>query len=104
MEVVIPCSHESGAVSDYKQKVPNHYPLKKEEIIALLDEAKNAVNPRTSQIQVRLCQGIPGYVCPRVTDGPVAKKENEISELYVENFRKGADPELVEKIYTIMMR
>lgn len=101
---VIPCPHESGAVADLKQEAPDHHPLTKEEIAALLDEAKTSENPLTSQIHVRLCQGIPGYVCPRVIEGPVRKKEIEIGKLYIENFRKGADPELVEKLYTIMMR
>ena len=101
---VIPCPHESGVVVDREQKAPDHHPLTKEEIAALLDEAKTSENSLTSKIQVRLCQGIPGYVCPRGIDGPVSDKENEISKLYVENFRKGADPELVEKLYSIMMR
>jgi hypothetical protein len=101
---VIPCPHQSGAVADHYQEAPNHYPLTKEEIAELLKEAQTSKNPLTSQIQIRLCQGIPGYVCPKAIDGPVSDKENEISELYVENYRKGADPELVEKIYTILMR
>lgn len=101
---VILCPHESGAVVDHKQEAPDHHTLTREEIAVLLDEAKTSKNPLTSQIQGRLCQGIPGYVCPRLIDGPVSDKENEINELYVENFRKGADPELVKKLYMIMMR
>ena len=101
---VIPCPHESGTVTDHKEKAPNHHPLTREEIAALLDEAKTAENTLASRIQVRLCQGIPGYACPRDIDGPVSDKTNEIDELYVKNFRKGADPELVKKLYTIMMQ
>jgi len=101
---IIPCPHKSGAVADLTQEAPDHHPLTREEIAVLLEEAKTSENPLTSQIQVRLCQGIPGYMCPRVTKGPVSDKDKEISALYVANFRKGADPELVEKLYTIMMR
>lgn len=101
---IISCPHESGAVADHTKEAPDHHPLTREEIVALLNEAKTSENPLTSQIQVRLCQGIPGYVCPRVIEGSVSDKENEIGELYVANFRKGADPELVEKLHTIMMR
>ena len=100
---VIPCPHISGAVVDGRQ-APDHHPLTKEEIAALLDEAKTSENPLTSQIQMRLLQGIPGQVCPRVTHGPIAEKEREISRLYVEHYRKGADPELVEGLYAIMVR
>ena len=101
---VIPCPHESGAVSDHTQEVPDHHPLTREEIAVLLDEAKTSGHPLTSQIQVRLCQGIPGYVCPRVIEGSVSDKDNEISERYVGNFRRGADTELVEELYAIMVR
>lgn len=101
---VIPCPHESGAVTDHRQEAPDYHPLTKYDITVLLEEAKTSKNPLTSRIQIRLCQGIPGYVCPRVDDGPVFEKENEISKLYVEHFRKGADHELVERIYAIMMR
>ncbi len=68
---VIPCPHESGAVADHTHEAPDHHPLTRQEIAELLDEAKTSTNPLTSQIQVRLCQGIPGYVCPRVIEGPL---------------------------------
>ena len=102
--VIVPCPHESGAVARSDQEAPDHHPLTKGEIAALLEEAKTSQNPLTAQIQERLCQGIPGYVCPRVDEGPVADKDAEISRLYVENFRKGSDPDLVDKLYEIMMR
>ena len=101
---VIPCPHENRALTVHEQEAPNHHPLTKDEIAVLLDEAKTSENPLTSQIQVRLYQGIPGYVCPRVIAGPVFDKQNEIDGLYVENFRKGADPELIEKLFAIMTR
>ncbi len=101
---VIQCPHESGEVADFRQEAPDHHPLTREEIATLLEEAKTAKEPIISLIQIRLCQGIPGYVCPRHIDGPVAEKETEIDELYVRNYRRGADPAIVQQLYQIMVR
>ncbi len=101
---VIPCPHESGAVANHKQRAPDHHPLTKEEIAVLLDEAKTSNSSLASQIQIRLCQGIPGYVCPRVINGPVSDKECEINKLYVENFRRGADLEIVDQYRSPLIR
>ncbi len=98
------CPHDSGAVTNPRQVVADHHPLTKKEIAALLEEARDSENPLTSKIQIRLCQGIPGLVCPRAIEGPVSDKENEINALYVENFQKGADPKIVDELYAIMMR
>ena len=99
---VIPCPHESGDVEDYSRQAPDYHPLNKEEIADLLNEAKTAKGILYSQIQIRLCQGIPGYVCPRIIDGPVADKESQINALYIEKSREGASPETVEQFYAIM--
>ncbi len=76
--------HIDGPVSDY-------YPLTVQEIIALLEDARNwleypnldkSIHMRAS-IQVRLLQGIPGLQIPRQEEGPVAaKKEAMEAALY----------------------
>lgn len=37
-----------------------------------------------SDIQVRLCQGIRGMVCPRPINGEVARMDNKISKIFVD--------------------
>ncbi len=101
---IIPSPHESGAVVDYTKRALDHHPLTKDEIAALLNEAKTSEEPLTSEIQVRLSQGIQGYLSPRVISGSIFDKQNEIDVLYVANFRRGADPELVDRFYAIMIR
>ncbi len=101
---VILCAHMNGTVADRKQMVPDYHPLNKEEIATLLEEAASASGVLRSQIQERLCQGIPGYTCPRTSDKHVLEKETEIGELYLKNYHKGRDPETVEELYQIMVR
>lgn len=100
----IPCPHDSGSVPYYKT-APDHHPLTKEEIARLLEEAKDDESQiLVAKVQIRLHQGIPGQVCPREISGPIADKECEINKLFVGNYRKGADPKLVDQLYEIITR
>jgi len=100
----IPCPHQRTKLPKHEPEMPDHFPLTKEEIAELLEEAKTAENSLVVKIQIRLCQGIPGFVCPPLLEGPIFDKEVEISELYVANRHKGAIFKLVEKLHSIMVR
>ena len=103
MELSIPCPHESGEVKDRKLIVPDHHPLLKEEIAALLRMAQSAEHvANLALIQRRLNQGIVGMVCPRPNRGVLADKILEMYNLLVKERYRGGNPKLVEKFYRIM--
>jgi hypothetical protein len=101
----LPCLHEVGqAPAD--QEVPDYHPLVWEEVVYLLTVAAEASAvgdyQTASSVQVRLCQGIPGYTCPRQVEGPVLEMENAISALFVENYGRGPDPEFVDQLCRLL--
>lgn len=95
------CRHETKGISTNQSL--EYYPLTVSEIIGLLEEAAAikihndpyAVN-EISSIQVRLDQAIPGQVCPRELDGPVAEKTSELDQMYVDWIQNitGSEPDL----------
>lgn len=90
---------------EYAGDGPEYYPLTVHQVIGLLEAAAAirasdktyAVNEIAS-IQVRLDQAIPGQMCPREINGPVAKKTTELDILYVRWIEAltGNEPDLTE--------
>jgi hypothetical protein len=96
------CDHDSKGVST-KIEVSTFHPLTKRGIWNLLRHAQQTGNSRTrNSIQIRLCQGIKGHVCPMPIAGLVVQKENEISELYLDNGNFGPTNILVNKLFNLM--
>lgn len=103
MQYHIPCQHETGAVPD-AQQVSDYHPLTREAIADLLIAAQEQRDDVqiVSSIQVRLCQGIVGFECPHLIEGPIAEAQYRISKLYMQWYEQGADPGLVEELYALM--
>jgi hypothetical protein len=95
--VHVKCSHKSGTtVSDF-------YPLTKRDIKNLLRRAQQTGDYRMrNSIQIRLEQGVKGLVCPRVISGPVAQKEIEVAQLFLNHEYKTPTNVLVKKLYRTM--
>lgn len=105
MKYSIPCKHDTGEVRE--ARVDGYYPLTREEIAELLTAASKSTDPiEGASIQVRLVQGIKGMKYPRQIDGPVAERENEMSELYVRLLQTNRQAMLrastVEQFYQIL--
>jgi hypothetical protein len=74
----------------------DYHPLTEDEVKALLGMVNAEPDKRTihqntqitAQVQVRLAQAIPGMLCPRPVDGPVAKKLNRLDHVFT-GFTKG---------------
>src|SRR4051812_31111443 len=98
----VPCLHEVNPSLPPDYTVADHHPLTREEVIDLLRMAKDSPNPLASEIQCRLVQAVPGQVCPHQIDGPVARRTVQLHKLYVEHFRRGADPCLVDTIMELL--
>ena len=99
------CPHHSGAIEDYREPTPNHHPVSKEDVAELLRLAaqESAKNKRqVAKIQLRLGQGIPGMICPRPSEGPVAQKLQELGATFTAEYHKGDDPDLVDRIKAIL--
>jgi hypothetical protein len=96
----IPCAHESSNVPT-SQTVPDYHPLSYDEMRGLI---LTAFNDRSSaaSIQCRLNQAIEGVVCPRQIDGPVAKKETEMGQAFVDSLRSGDASGAINKIGKIL--
>lgn len=77
----VPCVHDTTG-SSYDIQYFDYHPLSTLEIIELLEESLWSENP--SSQQVRLCQGIRGYKCPREIDGDVVKKEILVSNIFLD--------------------
>jgi hypothetical protein len=98
------CDHETKGV-DTKVTVSDFHPLSKREIRNLLCHAKQTGNNRVrNSIQIRLSQGIKGYVCPCSISGGVLEKELAISQLYLNNMYVGPTNRLVNELFSIMNR
>ena len=85
--VKIPCGHETGGIP-ISQTVPDYHPLSWDELKSLIIMVFNDLGT-ASDVQFRLGQAIPGHVCPHEIDGPVAKKQVELDQTFVEGIRSG---------------
>lgn len=83
--------------------VPAYFPLTREEVLSLLKAAQDdCSSPEVSLVQVRLCQGIPGYVSPLPCKGEVRAKKHELDTLFVEGVKNRHDVNVMAaKILTI---
>lgn len=96
------CKHENENVST-TISVSDYHPLTKRGIYNLLRRAQQTGDHYVrNSIQVRLCQGIRGYVCPRVITGSIAQKQLVVSELYLRSNYGAPTSILVNKLYKIM--
>jgi hypothetical protein len=96
------CDHETKDL-DVNIQVSDFHQLTKREIRNLLRHAQQTGNVRTrNSIQIRLTQGIIGYVCPRVITGRVAQRESQIARLYLDNMYFGPTNTLVNRLFSLM--
>lgn len=108
--VPCPIPHPEGSHSGY-------HPLTLARVRGLVRQAcrYHIVDPVSfSSIQCRLLQGIPGMLCPRQIEGPIAEKIRDMEEAFMGFFDavdlsrhsepyKEFDPsELAERLYAIM--
>lgn len=100
----IPCPHEAYPSIPSHKTHPNHHPLTRDEIVELLDFARDHKEDvvAVSKAQVRLIQGIPGVTCPSSTDDEVARKKAKLNQIFVDRFELGGAPDLVEVIESFM--
>lgn len=88
--------------------IPDYYPLTKQEIAELLQQAQEAWQCKDDRtlfsIQRRLEQGIIGQQCPMPDEGPVDKATSDLDELFVSRKGHWTDFGLVEALYAIMQQ
>ena len=83
--------------------VSAYHPLTKRMIRQLLHHAHQTGDSRVrNSIQIRLCQGVKGYMSPRETKGFVSDKEDLVSMLYLDNHYAVPTKSLVNKFYKLM--
>ncbi|MCK5015020.1 MAG: hypothetical protein KAS66_14505 [Candidatus Omnitrophica bacterium] len=74
----IDCGYESDKVND-------HFPLEREELIKLLKIAATEKDVGiVSDIQGRVIQGIPGLTCPQKISSHTMKKSHSVSLLFLD--------------------
>jgi|SRR3989338_1247197 len=100
--IEIRCPHCTGVVKDFAAVVPDYYPLTREDITALLLQARLDGGSLFRTVFVRLQQGIVGMVCPPPAHGPLAERSNRLLGLLIENFRRDPTPDAVERIFQIL--
>lgn len=89
-----PCPHHANG--NHSIAMDDYHPLGTQEIKQLLALASNSRSCQlTALIQVRLNQGIDGYVCPRSINGGVARLANKLDNHFVNTHEQGATPENV---------
>lgn len=104
----IPCPHEMNRALDTSLTLPYYHPLTLEELRELvtlfitrkgLDMTyyKHEVQAASS-VQVRICQAVPGLVCPYQIEGPIAVRHERVNSLL---FSKKSITQIVEKIWAI---
>lgn len=99
----ISCGHEKEGL-DGEIIIPDYHPLSKRQIRNLLCHARQTGDFLVrNSIQIRLCQGIKGYVCPRPMTGEITEKELAVSKLYLDNKHTGPKNSLVNKLFNIMI-
>jgi hypothetical protein len=86
--------------------VSNHRPLSRLEIAGLLAAAQSAALVEDwftfNSVQIRLCQGIVGYISPRPRTGVIAETEHAVSALFLDRYQDGADPAVINQLYDLM--
>lgn len=88
--IEIPCPHEGKDFppGEYPQ-LPDHHPLDRAEVEALLIEAACSARDfsngwqQLAKVQVRLGQGIPGAVCPHDIEGLTPRVHRRLDRLFV---------------------
>lgn len=88
--------------------IPDYYPLTKQEIAEMLQQAQEAWQCKDNRtlfsIHCRLEQGIVGQECPKPDEGPVAEATSDLDELFVSRKGHWTDVELVDALYAIMQQ
>lgn len=92
MTYKIPCPHETNPKLSPKKQHPDYHPLTRDAVRAMLitalaPESKGRIRV---DIQCRLCQAIPGTMCPSSIDDENAQKDALLNRLYV-NFVRTLD-------------
>ncbi len=94
-------------------RYPNHHPLTKDEIVALLRTLQEIASSDpekgiqlSHKVQERLTQGIKGIVVPYPAFGPMQRRQAQLDELCVDWFSAGYDEgeidELADRLYGLM--
>jgi hypothetical protein len=78
----------------------DHQPLTRAEVREILERAATLPRRQLSAVQVKLCQGIPGYTSPRPVRGKAAEKALTLNSMFVDavGHNQAALPLLVEPI------
>jgi len=105
-QVHFACQHETKNTLTCLETVSDFHPLSLREIEHLLRHARQNGNWQVrNSIQIRLCQAIPGYECPRPIEGVIVLREVQISRLYVNYVEQGFKipaRQLARKIHATM--
>lgn len=99
--VEIPCPHRAGVVPGFSETASDYHPLTREDIAVLLKEVRLNGRECFRAVLVRLCQGIPGMVCPPPTSGPVAMRAERLRDLLAREGRKDPLPDVINRIVEI---
>jgi hypothetical protein len=98
----IPCGH--GEDDDETRKIPDHYPLDRRGIEDMLKLAQRHQDDfvTVTRIQIRLCKAIPGMTCPLPETGDIADRAYKLDAAFVNEYQRGAAPDLVDRIAQII--
>lgn len=82
----IPCPHEANPSLPKDVPAPDHHPLDREGVMELLLLAEKNLNDGCllSKIPIRLCQAIPGKVCPEGSNSKISESAATITRLFVD--------------------
>lgn len=96
------CAHDKGLVSN-DIRVPDHYPISKEELVELMTVAVSSEDSRLrARIQRRLNRAVPNMVCPRPAEGITADKSTLIDHIYVNELQNGPTQDFIDKFFGII--
>lgn len=82
---------------------PNHHPLTKGEIVELLRALQNIASSGhnedsglSSEVALRLVQGIRGIVVPYPVFGPMRRRQTQLERMYIDWVDAGCDPAQID--------
>lgn len=101
IQLDIKCKHITENVPT-SITLADYYPLSKEEVGQLLTMA--AQSPRLiNEIQIRLCQAVPGATCPYLIEGRNAERTAKLERLYVDGLNDlDTLPNLTDEIFQLI--
>lgn len=100
----IPCPHDTDPSISSDVMLPNYHPLSREDIVNLLNFAKDhgGDGGALSKVMVRLSQGIPGMTYPHSIDDDVSEKSARLDQVFVNWCLSGFATDIVEELELLM--